>query len=166
MYNERYDAHLDYNNFKQWDLTKCVSPEHYDDFMELLNNRALWDSLEPPPYCQEVLRLLKQSGYTILFATATDYRNFGWKCEWMREHFDIDPNTDIIRITNKSLLTADLIFDDNPQHVQSRVIWNRVILTKPWNVSWDEREFAARRVTDWLEFYDAVSDIYQIESRW
>ena len=34
------------------------------------------------------------------------------------------------------------------------------------DLSWDEREFAARRVTDWLEFYDAVSDIYQIESRW
>lgn len=163
LYNCRTGKNIQVSDITTYNFAECLSKEDAEGIIELFKEKELWDSLEPLPHSQKVLRALANQGHRIIVATATDPANFNWKIDWMKKYFPFIPTDNIIRIMDKSLLRIDVLIEDCLDHLISNVC-ERVVIDSPWNQS-ASKDYAydIARVSSWEEIPDVIKDI---ERKW
>lgn len=161
MYNSRYNTSLSINNFKEYDVFKCLPHNEAQNFVDLFQEEELWESLTPIKDSQWGIKHFIESGYTVYLATATHYKNFSWKVEWLKHYFGMIPEKNIICVHNKGLLKVDVLIDDCLDNLLSSMWYERVTLDWPWNRDvWDET-YGIHRAHNWIEIVDIVNEIYE-----
>jgi 5'(3')-deoxyribonucleotidase len=166
LYNSRTSKDIQMSDITGYNFYDCLPKEDADGIFELFKEKELWDSLEPLPHSQKVLRTLANQGHRIIAATATDPINFSWKVDWMSKHFPFIPTDNIIRIMDKSLLRVDVLIEDCMDNLISNVC-ERIIIDYPWNQS-TSKDYAYNiaRVDSWEDIPSVIKDIEGAWKEW
>jgi 5'-nucleotidase len=103
-----------------------------------------------------VLSMLEQ-GHQVAFCTSplTAYRNCVLeKFEWIEQHFGAGFTDRIVMTKDKTLVTGDVLIDDQP-HIQGLLVptWQHVIYTQPYNLS------AIGPRMDWVSWKDSLAGL-------
>jgi 5'(3')-deoxyribonucleotidase len=166
LYNSRTGKNIQINDVTTYKFYECLPREDADGIIALFKERELWDSLEPLPGSQKVLRQLANQGHRIIIATATDPCNFEWKCQWVAEHYPFIQTDNIIRIMDKSLLSADVLIDDHIENLTS-FYYERVCIDYLYNRS-NSKDYAynIHRVKSWDEIPSVIRNIERKMKQW
>ena len=166
LYNARMDKNIQMSDIVAYSFAECLSIEDADAITELFKEKELWDSLTPLPASQKGLRRLVNQGHRVYLATATHPINFPWKVEWITKYFPYIPMENIMRVTDKSLLKADILIDDCLDHLTANIC-ERVCLDYPWNRS-ESKDYAydIKRAHTWNDIVNIINDIERKDKAW
>ena len=166
LYNLRSGNNIKLEDITTYSFYDCLSMKDADEIISLFKKKELWDSLSPLPGAQDSLSKLVKAGHTIYIATATNPCNFEWKVNWLAKYYSFIPESNIIRIVNKSLLRADILIEDNLDNIKNSFC-NSICLDYPWNRNpHTDYIYDIRRVTSWYEIEDAVNNIVKEDMQW
>lgn len=159
LYNKYYDEPISLDQFTTYNFNDCFSFKTAEALRALCSNVNTSISLNVIAGAQNAIKKLQRHGHIIYFATATHYKNFDTKVEWLRNRFPTIPVENIICITDKSLLKADILIEDNLSNLIS-FSGERICFDYPWNRSFI-KDFAydIRRVYNWDDVIEAVNRI-------
>lgn len=166
LYNSQSGKNIQMSDIISYNFYECLPQEDADGIVSLFKEKELWDSLEPIKDSRWGIKALIEKGHKVVFATATHECNFEWKCQWMKEKFPMISIDDIIRISDKSLLRADIMIDDCLEQL-TRSSCDRICLDYPYNRN-DEKDFIydIKRAYDWVDIIKFVEEIERREEEW
>lgn len=164
MYNNLYGSNLKIDDFKEYDIFKCLPEKEAKRFVELFKVCDLWMSLTPIKNSQWGVKQLVDNGYEVYLATATHHINFAWKVDWLKSCFGMIPEENIICIHNKGLLKVNVLVDDCVDNLTSSLWYERVCLDWPWNRNVCDEAYGIHRAYNWLEIVDIINEIYDSEN--
>lgn len=166
LYNARSGKNLRVSDITSYNFYDCLPQEDADALCALFEEKELWDSLTPTPGSQDALKALIRQGHKVYLATATHYKNFAWKIEWLSKHYSFFDHKNVIRIMDKSLLNADVMIDDHLDNLINNVC-ERICIDKPWNRS-SSKDYAYNiyRVSHWSKIPNVINDIERERNKW
>lgn len=166
LYNARSGKNLQVSDITSYNFSECLPQEDADALCALFQEKELWDSLEPIPGSQNGLKKLIQQGHKVYLATATHYKNFAWKMEWLNKHYSFFDHKNVIRIIDKSLLKTDVMIDDCLDNLINNVC-ERICIDKPWNrSSLKDYTYDIYRVSNWNEIPNVINDFERKSKEW
>lgn len=166
FYNSRSGKNLQVSDITSYNFYDCLSQEDADALCALFQEKELWDSLTPTPGSQDALQALIRHGHKVYLATATHYKNFAWKIEWLNQHYSFIDQKNVIRIMDKSLLNADVMIDDHLDNLINNVC-ERICIDKPWNRSPSkDYTYDIYRVNHWNEIPNVINDFERKSKEW
>lgn len=166
LYNSRNGTNIKLNDLTSYNFADCLSTKDAFGISELFNEKNLWESLEPISDSQWGIKTLLNMGHYIVLATATHEVNFAWKCDWIKTHFPMVDNKNIIRIQDKSLIRADIIIDDCMEQLTNSFC-DRICLDYPWNRDKDkDYAYDIYRAYNWKDIINFVNEIERRNKEW
>ena len=165
-YNTQSGKNIQMSDLTAYKWNECLSEEDSNGMMALLDNKELWDSLEPLSDSQWGLKTLVNQGHNVYLATATHHNNFAWKVEWIEKYFPFIDTRNIICIRNKGLLKCDVMIDDCLANLTSNIC-ERIVLDYPWNRS-ASKDYAYNiyRAHNWVDIVNIVNEIERNDKEW
>lgn len=166
LYNSRTNKNIQMEDITSYSFHECLPKEDANGIVALFKEKELWDSLEPLPGSQKVLRQLANQGNRIVIATATDPRNFEWKCDWVTRHYPFIQTDNVIRIMDKGLLKVDVLIDDHMDNLTG-CFCERVCMDYLYNKD-DSKDYAydIYRVKSWDEIPTVIKDVERKMKEW
>lgn len=160
-YNKDYDDFLKVSDIYDWNLEKFVKPECGKQIYKYLNEPSLYDNVKPIEGSLESVEWLRDRGHRVVFVTSCGInRASGRKFEWLNDNgYKVLPE-DYYEMRDKSLLRADVLFDDGYHNVKN-FIGAGVLYNYNWNIDFDWHN----RVSNWqkflkfIEYYERVVEI-------
>lgn len=120
---------------------------------DMFRNPRLFELMTPKENAIEILQKLTNEGRKITICTVHQPEGIPYKAKWIKEHLPFIHNTIYIDSggkMDKSLITGDLILDDNLNNLESSRCRHKLCFgTTGYNKEW-----IGHRVEDWNEFYD------------
>lgn len=149
-YNKETHNNLTISDITEWDLSK------YHGMVDIFKTPGFFRNLKPFPNAVEIIKDLYFSGdFDVVIAT--DPMGVGTiveeKFEWLAYYMGFLPNTKVYMCSDKSLIRGDLLFDDNPLHLQSFSGYS-VAMDRPYNSGCSV--FARIENNDWKKFQQLV----------
>lgn len=167
LYNSRNNTNIQLSDITSYRFSDCLTQKDANGICDLFKEKQLWDSLEPLPKAQNVLKQLVDRGHKIYIATATDPINFNWKCAWMKHHFSFISTDNIIRISDKGLLKCDVLIDDSMEQLTNSVS-ERICFDYHWNRN-DEKDYIydiRRAKNHWHDVINIINNIERKDEIW
>lgn len=143
-YNQDFNDTLTLDRIRGWGLHEYVKPECGHKIYEYLGDPDLYASVQPVEGALAGVRLLREMGHTVVFATSCHYGMTDQKARWFERHGfsaakpDGGLPRDFIAINDKLKLDADLLIDDGAHYVRPWVEEKRrraILFEYPWNKS-------------------------------
>jgi 5'-nucleotidase len=134
-YNLGWGDNLLAEDITEWDLTKHVKPECGKLIYSYLSDKTLYEYVLPIPYARDAAYTLLSRGHRVIYVTACPRGTQEQKREWLvRWGFLTEKNADrdFVPVSDKSLIRADVLFDDRPENISS-FPGRGVIVTQPHN---------------------------------
>jgi 5'-nucleotidase len=159
LYNQDFNDNLRPSDIKLWDLVEFVKPECGARIYDYLDRPDLYDQVEPIPGSLEGVSLLRSRGHQLLFVSAVNHpAKFGWLCR--NGFLERTDTTGYIVASDKSLIRADLIIDDNVETVR-RFPGKSILVSRHHN------QFAKNvvRADDWYGIFRLVEKFEAEEAR-
>jgi len=166
MYNQRRNTSLNLDDINHYNIYKILPIEEANEFCKLFREKQLWDSLSPAPKSQWGIKKLVDTGYNVVFATATDPINFPWKVDWIEHLFPFVNTNNIVCIQDKSLLAVDVLVDDCLDNLLCSQKFYRVCLDFPWNRDIHDEVYSIYRTFDWEDIVNTINEIYKEDSKY
>jgi 5'(3')-deoxyribonucleotidase len=143
-----------------WDISKFILPEFKDIIYKIIEDPYIYNNIKPIDGALEGYNYLKNKKdangnpvYEIFFATHSTIGCSGRKYEWLIENgFDVDHHH-YIEIYDKSLLSTDIMIDDNFNNV-ANAQGIGILFNSPWNekyYDWYPRAYNWKDVIDIIE---------------
>lgn len=166
LYNLRSGKNIQISDITTYNFSDCLPQDDADAICALFQEKELWDSLTPTPGSQDALKALMLMGHKVYLATATHYKNFAWKIEWLEEHYGFLSHKNVIRIMDKSLLNTDVMIDDCLDNLINNVC-ERICIDQPWNRSPSkDYTYDIYRVSHWDQIPNVINDIERKDRIW
>lgn len=137
-YNADWNDRLSLADITDWDISKFVKPDCGKKIFDYPEDRTIYRDVLPMDGAQEAVRELRGLGHRVIFVTTTSEKVAGAKITWLRQ-FGLLPkyrfcDPDYIECGNdKSLIRADVLVDDNPQHISDWLGSHAIVFDRPWN---------------------------------
>jgi len=132
-YNSDYDDKLQLVDIRNWGIHMFVKPECGLSIYEYLKDKTLYKKVKPIKNALESIKKLRSVG-RVIFVTTTPIEASGVKYEWLNDNgFDVDLK-DYVECSDKSLIRADFLLDDNLTNVSS-FHGRGVLFSQFWNAA-------------------------------
>jgi len=155
LYEKRFAEHIDKESITNFDLSESLPPEQSSKLYSLFIDEELWKSVKVQPGAAKAVQEMIADGHEVFIVTATDYRNVVWKMEWLQKNLPFFPIQNVIITSQKHLLAADYLIDDNLDNLR-RGIYGRIVIDKPWNRDVREDIYDIKRATNLKEAYQII----------
>lgn len=155
LYEKRFGEHIDRESITNFDLSECLLAEQSSRLYSLFIDEELWRNLKVQPGASKTLQQMIDDGHEVYIVTATDYRNVAWKMEWLQKNFPFFPIQNVVITSQKYLLSADYLIDDNLDNLRHG-IYGRIVIDKPWNRNIHEDIYDIQRATNLKEAYQII----------
>lgn len=155
LYEKRYGETIEKEALKSFDITECLAPEQSMRIISMFVDEELWRSVKVQSGAAKTLQQMIDDGHEVYIVTATDYRNVAWKMEWLQKNFPFFPIQNVVITSQKYLLSADYLIDDNLDNLR-RGIYGRIVIDKPWNRNVHEDIYDIQRATNLKEAYQII----------
>ncbi|MDF2879704.1 MAG: hypothetical protein K0R54_261 [Clostridiaceae bacterium] len=159
-YNKEYGTDIKYENILAGNLKKVQLPG--TDMNKYFNEKGFFRNLEPLPDSQYYVAKLIEDGHDIVVATASPVCAILDKIECIKECYPTIPEENIIPISRKDLLFADIALDDGLHNIVVSKSKYPTIFDQPWNRMLSEKYLHLednKRIHDWKEFYEFVCEV-------
>ena len=170
-YNRDFDDDLTTADVTAWSIQDFVKPEAKDRIFDYLGEPDLYDRVPPVSGAQWGVKTLRGWGHRVFFATSCVQGMTDPKWQWLiKNGFFVKPyaysQADLVMVSDKTLLNADLLIDDRDRHVEEWIDTGRraVIFTQPYNTGMEERLPSNRslwftRCDNWIEIINHVGSL-------
>jgi 5'-nucleotidase len=155
LYNQQYDDTLKKSDIIDWDISQFVKKDCGKKIYNFINNQKVYDIIPPVKDSLESIRVLKKMGHRIIFVTWAMEYAMGAKYRWLKDNCYLDSPNNYIECKDKSLIHADIMFDDNYNYVRG-FKGKAVLFRKPWNMKY-EWDASVNKWTDFVEFVSCYS---------
>jgi 5'(3')-deoxyribonucleotidase len=149
FYNRDFDDHLKKEDLNDWAIHLFVKPEAKEAIYEYINKPEVFLESKPVAGALACVNYLKSKGHRVIYVTANNPMDS--KKTWLRTHGFLISDNDFVQASDKSLILADILFDDNYKnciHFQGTAY----LLSAPWNKMYDY----PFRVYGWDDFMSEV----------
>ena len=135
FHNKISEKYLRYEDITEYDLEVLTGIPRLTLETLFFKNDAFYEHLVPVENAQKVVKLLHKNGHNIRFVTAADYDVVNVRVNFVRTYFPfIDINKSLIVTSDKHHVWADLVIDDNPEHLTNvNTNCEFILYDKPWN---------------------------------
>jgi 5'-nucleotidase len=148
-YNTAYGTRFTPADLRGRQLEDCVPPAHRAA-AEAMLDASFFADLAVLPDSQAVVRELAERHEVFIASAAMDVPcSFAAKYDWLRRHFPFIAPSHIVFCGDKSIVDADYLIDDRPQHF-ARFKGNPLLFSAPHNAG----ETRYPRVASWKEVRD------------
>jgi 5'-nucleotidase len=121
-YNRAYDDNLRPDDIRGWAMAPQVKPECGNRIYEFLNQPGFYDCVEPIDGALEAVNTMRAEGHRVLFVSSCVVGTVDSKVRWLQAHDFLPAGNsvkDFIAATDKSLIGADVLFDDHILNVEA-----------------------------------------------
>lgn len=139
-YNEDYNDSL--KQWNDWQVLRCVKPECGKKILDYLLEPNFFKTLGVQKYAAETIKYLSQY-FDIYIITAYNVVTCVDKAEWLKEHFQMIKQENIIFCNDKSVLNIDYLIDDGPHNIEG-FKQTGIIFDKPYNKHLNKKEYPYR----------------------
>lgn len=137
-YNETWDDSLKPEDITEWRLEPFVKKECGKQIEEFLLKDFIYNSVKPIPGALEGIRMLREKGHRVIFATSETIGMGGRKLSWLIDNYFLDQDIgqryfdDYIEVHDKGLLAGHVLIDDNPDNIMAFKGID-LLFDQPWN---------------------------------
>ena len=133
--------------FYKMSFHKILSSDHHQRLYKIIQEPGFFRDIPLVPNAQETVYELSKK-YEIFVATAAmEFPNsFREKYDWLKEHFDFIPWSNIVFCGDKSILNGNYLVDDMPRNLKT-FTGKGLLFNAPHNLE----ERAYERVMNWGE---------------
>lgn len=157
--NERYGTSVKYDNVTDWDMTKSFPTLTREQIYEIECEEKLWDRVEPYVGAVEYVKKLIDEGHTVYIVTVSPYQAIRHKTEKvLLKYFPYLSWNNVIITSNKQMIKGDVLIDDGVHNLIGGD-YIKILMTAPYNKTFDAEGNGMIRVTNWEEIYKAISKI-------
>lgn len=120
-----------------YDMGSVVTELSAEEVYEPLHRPGFWENLPPLNGAVRFMKRLVDQGHDVYIATIPyPSERCAWeKRLWVEKNLPfIDPETNLLMIKRKGLLSGDVIIDDNPELILT-FQGKRLLFHRPWNYS-------------------------------
>lgn len=156
LINELYGTKTKYEDIKDWDLTKAFPGLTREQVYGAELREELYDRLEPLPGAVEYMKRLIDEGKSVYVVSSAPYQIVPVKMD--RVIFKFFPFLtwkNIILTGNKQMVKGDILVDDGPHNLLGGD-YEKILVTGPYNESFDAEANGMIRVNTWEEIYNAI----------
>jgi 5'(3')-deoxyribonucleotidase len=161
VYNEDSDDNLSPQDITKYHIENFVKSEYKDKFYLYFLDKRVWKRVEPTEYCQEVIYILWNEGYNIIFVTKTECENLVKKRNWLNKTFPFIGENNIRKMLfscpHKQLVRADIAIDDGLFNLIGDRTYYSICFDKPYNQT-TELIPMFTRAKDWHEIYSMIKN--------
>ena len=163
------DDELSLDDFTEYEVKKCVTPDVSSKMEELWADKSFWDNLIPAAGAVEAMRKLIQGGIEVFIMTACTPDIVEGRSKWFEKYFPFIKQENIIYGYPKWLVQCDFMVEDKFTTLMRTPVWtHRVLIDKPWNSNSTDRDMVhgiirAKSIT---EAVDEIIKIVDDERNW
>ena len=160
-YNHLCKTDIVVADIKEYDMGIVCKDER--TLYSILNEEGFFFNMEPMPGAVACLKTLMHDGYDIVIVTQPPTNSGGPiydKQRWIKKHFPEFSLKNMIFCSRKELVRGDLLFDDNPAHLEH---WRKenpngrlATLDWPYNKNCGEHFRGALDGSGWVNFVEFV----------
>jgi 5'-nucleotidase len=129
-------------------------------------SKGFFKSLEPMPgaeaYLEEILKLGHHVEIVTQLPIASKWASTE-KTEWLKYYFPYFNLNNITFTRNKYLMRGDILFDDNPKHLETWAALNRLESTFTIQYEYNKHcnvDYMLQYDSAWQQFYMAISEYF------
>lgn len=169
IYYERTGDKLSLKQQSQWEFSKIV--KHPRELDQILTENEFFLNLKPMPGATKYIPKLIEKGADVIFLTQLPRKsNYAAKDKraWIEKHIKGFDLRNIIFAHRKSIVCGDLLFDDNPIHLETwRKFQSNGAITStiayPYNKDAGADWVFKDKSRAWKEFYEKACDYYNLK---
>ena len=154
-YNRKFDDNLKEESITEWKISDFVKPEAKSAIYDFVHKPRVFSKAKPVEGALEAVNYMREHNSRIIYVTANDPMNV--KFGWLKDHGFIEDKDDLVVASDKSLIIADMIIDDNFDNVH---YFNGLgmLFTKPWNKKYTSSDMRNNmvRINGWSHFMDIM----------
>lgn len=157
LYNRLTGSHLRESDIREWDISKFVLPQHKELIFDLLNNKLLWESVQPVSYAVMYMEILsKDENVDISIITDTSPQTTEIKMNKLHKFYPFLNLRNRVFITgDKQSVRTNLLVDDAPFNLYGGDYY-KLLYTEPWNMNFNASKNDMIRVNEWSEIYSTI----------
>lgn len=153
--------HKEPEDIINWDMRLAYPDLEPKSIYNCLNYQSFWENVKPVKDAYKYIKFLMDEGHDIYIATASIPSHLFIKTEYcLFKIFDYLTPKQIISIHDKSLLNADVLFDDYHENLRN-FKGIKIMRNAAYNMNCDEEcyDFRISRDNTWEEFYNLIKRI-------
>lgn len=167
VFNEKTRDNLSVDDFKHYDIYRCLE---YDDaryFEQLMQNQNNWNDLAPDEGSQAVLSRIVQDGHHVYLVTSTKPSEVEFKWKWVKRYFPYWLQSNFVVLKDKHRFDCDVMIDDCFESLIKGCTYHRVVFDRPWNRGYREDTvdslYGITRARNWNDVYKTINNIAEME---
>lgn len=166
LYNEEMGKKIALTDITSFHLHECLNEDDAKMILNIFEGQTIYKYLKPIPDSQWGLETLVKQGHHVFLATATSYKSFADKVEWVCKHFPCVTCKDIICVQDKSVLNCDIMVDDKLDNL-TKNLCERIVLDYPWNRNKDKDfVYDIHRAYSWKDIVNIINKIERKDKEW
>ena len=159
-YNDLTGEHVRLEDLHTYELSNYCKKA--DLLYDILHTEGFFlpKNLPPMPGAVEYFQKLLDEGYQLIIVTQPPRKaDFAIKekREWIKHYFKNYDLTNMVFCHKKELIRGDLLFDDNPSHIEHWKKYNLDGVVTTINYPYNKEIKVDARFNSWKEFYEFVS---------
>lgn len=160
VYNEDSGDNLKPEDIKSYYIDEYVKPAYKDNFKNYFVDRRVWKKIKLIKDCQKYIAHLYRDGHTIIFITSTEPENLKKKANWLKRNFPyLDIRKSLFACPKKQYMAGiDILIDDYEKNLVDGK-YHKILVSAPWNESFDNNAHGIYRAKSWAEIYEIVNYI-------
>ncbi len=155
--NEKYGTSVRYEDLTEWDMTAAFPSLTREQVYAIDRDESFYSRLEPIPGAPEAVRSFLEEGHEVYVVTTTPYHVVKAKLE--RAIFPYYPFLswkNVVITSNKHLIRGDVLIDDGIHNLLGGE-YRKILVTAPYNETFDAEAAGMIRAGSWEEIRNAVS---------
>ena len=159
LLNEKYGTHTTYDDVIEWDMSKAFPTLSPEQVYEVGCDEDLYYRLQPLPGAVEYVGRLISDGHKVYIVTNTPYQVIKVKMEeGIFKYFPYLTWENMILTTNKQMIRGDILIDDGIHNLEGGN-YDKILVSTPYNASYDAEANGMIRVHSWEEIYCKVCEL-------
>ena len=157
--NSLYGTDVKPSEIKKWEISDYFQSLTQQQVFSVLEMRGFWKTVKPKPSAVQSLKRLIKEGHEVYVCTSTHYMTSTCKFdEMLGKYFPFITNKHLIITSNKQMIKADVLIDDNPNNLKGGD-YKGFLMTINHNKSFDEKSIGAIRVSSWKEIMSEIKKL-------
>lgn len=161
--DKKYNLAVTYEEVDCWDIYKKFPGLTKEQVYAPLFIDAFWKTVKPKSDAVAYVQKLFEDGYDIYLCTNSNLETIKRKREYIIDTYFPYLKDKIIIISNKQMLRADFLIDDNPKNLIGGT-YNKIMFKCPHNkhLSKEDKRQMYLITDSWEDIYKAISDYSQL----
>ena len=166
IYNNRHTTNISLSQIVTYSLHESLGNNIADELLNIFVDQNVYTNLHPYSNSIKTVKYLIEHGHEIYIATSSDIENLKWKEQLLQKYFPFIPKKNLICIHNKSLLSVDVMIEDNMENL-IQTFAERICFDQPWNSNKEkDYVYSISRAYNWSDVINIINDIERKNKEW